>query len=106
MQPAQIPLQSLPTLQQIDTPTQLGVICRLTEGALNPVIQIIDKDENLPGAAASLVAPPRAHTSFAWARGTANTLRSELWADRLALGHVAHALSGRALSPIYQASAF
>jgi len=39
-----IPLQSLPTLKQIDTPTQLGVICKLTEGALNPLIQIIDKD--------------------------------------------------------------
>jgi len=41
--PVQIPLQSLPTLMQIDTPTQLGVICKLTEGALNPFIQIIDK---------------------------------------------------------------
>ncbi|KAK4818798.1 hypothetical protein QYF61_019519 [Mycteria americana] len=44
IQPVQIPLQNLPTLKQINTPTQLGVICRLTEGALNPLIQIIDKD--------------------------------------------------------------
>ncbi|KAK4832516.1 hypothetical protein QYF61_023581 [Mycteria americana] len=44
IQPVQIPLQSLPTLQQINTPAQLGVICKLTEGALNPFIQIIDKD--------------------------------------------------------------
>jgi len=44
IQPVQIPLQSLPTLKQIDTPTQLGVICKLTEGALIPLIQIIDKD--------------------------------------------------------------
>ncbi|KAK4828478.1 hypothetical protein QYF61_026703 [Mycteria americana] len=29
---------------QINTPTQLGVICKLTEGALNPLVQIIDKD--------------------------------------------------------------
>ncbi|KAK4816954.1 hypothetical protein QYF61_025874 [Mycteria americana] len=35
---------SLPTLKQINTPTQLGVICKLTEGALNPLVQIIDKD--------------------------------------------------------------
>ncbi|KAK4824258.1 LOW QUALITY PROTEIN: hypothetical protein QYF61_012524 [Mycteria americana] len=42
IQPAQIPL--LPTLKQINTPTQLGVICKLTEGALRPLIQIIDKD--------------------------------------------------------------
>ncbi|KAK4827071.1 hypothetical protein QYF61_014145 [Mycteria americana] len=29
---------------QINTPTQLGVICKLTEGALDPFVQIIDKD--------------------------------------------------------------
>ncbi|KAK4814185.1 hypothetical protein QYF61_011908 [Mycteria americana] len=44
IQPVHIPLQSLPTLKQINTPTQLGVICKLTEGALDPFIQIIDKD--------------------------------------------------------------
>ncbi|KAK4808458.1 hypothetical protein QYF61_005523 [Mycteria americana] len=44
IQPVQVPLQSLPTLQQINTPTQLGVICKLTEGALDPFIQIIDKE--------------------------------------------------------------
>ncbi|KAK4820458.1 hypothetical protein QYF61_027035 [Mycteria americana] len=38
------PVQSLPTLKQINTPAQLGVICKLTEGALDPLIQIIDKD--------------------------------------------------------------
>ncbi|KAK4813572.1 hypothetical protein QYF61_010497 [Mycteria americana] len=43
-QPVQVPLQSLPTLQQINTPTQLGVICKLTEGALDPLVQIVDKD--------------------------------------------------------------
>ncbi|KAK4825904.1 hypothetical protein QYF61_003399 [Mycteria americana] len=44
IQPAQVPLQSLPTLKQINTPTQLGVTCKLTEGALDPFVQIIDKD--------------------------------------------------------------
>ncbi|KAK4810257.1 hypothetical protein QYF61_013072 [Mycteria americana] len=44
IQPVQVPLQSLPLLQQINTPTQLGVVCKLTEGALDPLIQIIDKD--------------------------------------------------------------
>ncbi|KAK4814264.1 hypothetical protein QYF61_012819 [Mycteria americana] len=44
IQPVQVPLQSLPTLKQINTPAKLGVICRLTEGALDPFIQIIDKD--------------------------------------------------------------
>ncbi|KAK4816126.1 LOW QUALITY PROTEIN: hypothetical protein QYF61_011362 [Mycteria americana] len=44
IQPVQIPLQSLPTLKQINTPTQLGVFCKLTEGALDPFAQIIDED--------------------------------------------------------------
>ncbi|KAK4821136.1 LOW QUALITY PROTEIN: hypothetical protein QYF61_013522 [Mycteria americana] len=44
IQPVQVPLQSLPTLKQIDTPAQFGVICKLTEGTLNPLVQIIDKD--------------------------------------------------------------
>ncbi|KAK4826774.1 hypothetical protein QYF61_011401 [Mycteria americana] len=44
IQPVQVPLQSLPTLKQINTPTQLGVVCKLTEGALDPFVQIIDKD--------------------------------------------------------------
>ncbi|KAK4820021.1 hypothetical protein QYF61_017694 [Mycteria americana] len=44
IQPVQVPLQSLPTLQQINTPTQLGVICKLTESALDPFVQIIHKD--------------------------------------------------------------
>ncbi|PKU40305.1 hypothetical protein llap_9394 [Limosa lapponica baueri] len=44
IQPVQIPVGSLLTLKQVDTPTQLGVICKLTEGALNPLIHIIDKD--------------------------------------------------------------
>ncbi|KAK4829148.1 hypothetical protein QYF61_002363 [Mycteria americana] len=43
-QPVQVPLQSLPPLKQINTPTQLGVICKLAESALDPFVQIIDKD--------------------------------------------------------------
>ncbi|KAK4806839.1 hypothetical protein QYF61_005635 [Mycteria americana] len=44
IQPVQVPLQSLPPLKQINTLTQLGVVCKLTDGALNPLIQIMDKD--------------------------------------------------------------
>ncbi|KAK4829471.1 hypothetical protein QYF61_004761 [Mycteria americana] len=44
IQPVQVPLQSLPTLQQINTPAQLGVVCKLTESTLDPFVQIIDKD--------------------------------------------------------------
>ncbi|KAK4828029.1 LOW QUALITY PROTEIN: hypothetical protein QYF61_022806 [Mycteria americana] len=42
--PSILPVQSFPLLKQINTPTQLGVICKLTEGALDPLVQIIDKD--------------------------------------------------------------
>ncbi|KAK4816192.1 hypothetical protein QYF61_012657 [Mycteria americana] len=44
IQPVQVPLQSLPPLKKINTPTQLGVICKLTESTLDPFVQIIDKD--------------------------------------------------------------
>ena len=44
IQPVQIPLQSLPTRKQIDTPAQLGVFWKFTEWPLNSLIQIIDKD--------------------------------------------------------------
>ncbi|KAK4831289.1 hypothetical protein QYF61_016759 [Mycteria americana] len=44
IQPVQISLQNLPTLKQINTPAQLGVICKLAEGALDPLVQFIDKD--------------------------------------------------------------
>ena len=44
IQPVQIPLQGLPTPRQMDTFSQLDVICKLTEGALNALIQIINKD--------------------------------------------------------------
>lgn len=40
----QIPLQSLPTLKEINTPAQLGIIYKLAESALDSLISIIDKD--------------------------------------------------------------
>ncbi|PKU26936.1 hypothetical protein llap_22760 [Limosa lapponica baueri] len=50
IQPIQIPLQSPSSLKQVDAPTRLGVTCKLTEGALNPLVQIVDEDveENRP----------------------------------------------------------
>ncbi|XP_074422889.1 SUN domain-containing protein 3-like isoform X1 [Larus michahellis] len=39
IQPVQIPLQRLSTLKQVDTPTQLGVTCKLSEGAFHPLVQ-------------------------------------------------------------------
>jgi len=43
IQPAQIPLLSLPALEQIDIPTQFGVLCKFTAGSLKSFIQIMDK---------------------------------------------------------------
>ncbi|KAJ7418788.1 hypothetical protein WISP_57571 [Willisornis vidua] len=42
--PVQIPLQNLPTLWQVVIPIQLGVVYIFTKCALNPLIQIINKD--------------------------------------------------------------
>ncbi|KAJ7423037.1 hypothetical protein WISP_35360 [Willisornis vidua] len=47
IQPVQIPLQSSPTLQQIDSPSQLGVICKFANHELNSLsrssIKILNK---------------------------------------------------------------
>ncbi|KAJ7403659.1 hypothetical protein WISP_149712 [Willisornis vidua] len=44
LQPIQVPLQSSPAFQQVDTPSQFGVICKFANDGLNPLIQIFDKD--------------------------------------------------------------
>ena len=40
----QIPLQGLATPRQIDISSQLGVICKPTEGVVRALIQVINKD--------------------------------------------------------------
>ena len=47
IQPVQIPL-SFPTLRQINISSQLGVICKLNEGALNLLIQITNRSPTVP----------------------------------------------------------
>ncbi|RMB99641.1 hypothetical protein DUI87_23894 [Hirundo rustica rustica] len=44
IQPVQVPLKSPPILQQIDTCSQLRVICKSTDGGLNPLTRIISED--------------------------------------------------------------
>jgi len=44
IQPIQITLYGLLTLGQTSTSSQLDAHCKLTEGALNPLTQIINKD--------------------------------------------------------------
>jgi len=44
LQPVQVPLDGLPSRQCIDFTTQLGVICKHAEGALDAIICVTDKD--------------------------------------------------------------
>jgi len=40
----QVPLDGIPSLRHVDRTTQLGVICKLTEGALDSTVYVIDED--------------------------------------------------------------
>ncbi|KAK4828585.1 hypothetical protein QYF61_027675 [Mycteria americana] len=40
----QVPLDSMPSLRRVNRTTQLGVICKLAEGALDPAVYVIDDD--------------------------------------------------------------
>ena len=44
LQTVQVPLDGFPSFQCIDCTTQLGVICKLAEGALDAIVCVIDKD--------------------------------------------------------------
>ncbi|KAK4818354.1 hypothetical protein QYF61_011451 [Mycteria americana] len=44
VEPHEVPLDGIPSLQCIDHTTQLGVVCRLAEGALDPTVYVIDED--------------------------------------------------------------
>jgi len=44
LQPAKVPLDSIPSLNHINYTTQLGVICRLAAGALNPTVYVVDEN--------------------------------------------------------------
>ncbi|KAK4826501.1 hypothetical protein QYF61_009574 [Mycteria americana] len=40
----QVPLDGIPSLRHVNHTTQLGVVCKLAEGALNPTVHVIDED--------------------------------------------------------------
>ena len=40
----QVPLDGIPSLRCVSCTTQLGVICRLAEGALDPTVYVSDED--------------------------------------------------------------
>ncbi|GAB0178969.1 cAMP-dependent protein kinase inhibitor alpha [Grus japonensis] len=44
LQPVKVPLDGIPSLQCVDRTTQLGVVSKLAEGALDPTVHVIDKD--------------------------------------------------------------
>ncbi|KAK4827794.1 hypothetical protein QYF61_021747 [Mycteria americana] len=44
LKPVKVPLDGIPSLQSIDCTTQLGVVSKLAEGALNPTVHVTDKD--------------------------------------------------------------
>lgn len=44
LQPVQAPVDGISSLQRVDCTSQLGVVCTLAEGALNPTAHIADKD--------------------------------------------------------------
>ena len=48
IQPVQVTVQSPPTLQQIHTPSQLGLTWTLMEGALHGLVQISNEEISLP----------------------------------------------------------
>ncbi|KAK4831319.1 hypothetical protein QYF61_016808 [Mycteria americana] len=43
LKPVKVPLDGIPSLQCVDCTTQLGVIGKLAEGALNPTVHVTDK---------------------------------------------------------------
>ncbi|KAK4824261.1 hypothetical protein QYF61_012527 [Mycteria americana] len=47
LKPVKVPLDGTPSLQHVDCTTQLGVISKLAEGALNPTVPVADKDRPL-----------------------------------------------------------
>jgi len=45
---ARIPLDGVSLLYCVNCTTQLGVVCKLTKGALNPTVKATDKDVEAP----------------------------------------------------------
>ena len=44
LQPVQVPLNGIPSLQRVNHTTQLVVLGKLAEGALSPTVHVADKD--------------------------------------------------------------
>jgi len=44
LEPVRVPLDGIPSLQRVDCTTQLGVVSKLAEGALDPTVHVTNKD--------------------------------------------------------------
>jgi len=44
LKPIKVPLNGIPSIQRADHATQLGLVSKLAEGALNPTVNVTDKD--------------------------------------------------------------
>jgi len=44
LEPVQLPLDGIPSFCCTNCTAQLGAVCKLAEGALNPTAHVIDKD--------------------------------------------------------------
>ncbi|KAK4825848.1 hypothetical protein QYF61_003099 [Mycteria americana] len=44
LQLVQVPLDGIPSLRHVNRTTQLGGVCKLAEGALDPTVHVIDED--------------------------------------------------------------
>ena len=44
LKPIEVPLDGIRSLQRVDRTTQLGIVGKRAEGALNPTVHVTDKD--------------------------------------------------------------
>ena len=44
LKPAKVPLDGIPSLQCVSHTTQLGVLYKVSKGALDPTVHVIDED--------------------------------------------------------------
>jgi len=44
LQPVKVPLDAILSLHCVDSTTQIGVVSKLAEGALNPTVHVANKD--------------------------------------------------------------
>ncbi|KAK4827673.1 hypothetical protein QYF61_020484 [Mycteria americana] len=47
LKPVKVPLDGIPSLQCVDHTTQLGVVSKVAEGALDPTVHVADKEKGM-----------------------------------------------------------